>query len=913
MDGGTTLDSSRNGRVAVFERTSRPSLGIPPDFELAKTAWNSSSRIWGTGTFIDTGLDGEPTRRMSYGLSPEESRSDVFPASPVRQLSSGGFGQARNMTNSILSPVDVTDENNIQPKMSWNSMSANVGFVSRPKGQPLSPTKYAQNHGLASFGPSNGTFESSSLFAGSAPDTEDIPADSQYSYSRNHRPLDPSNRLVSGTRPSNPEPHRSEHQPSTANSGKHFGNDPFSPGQRFENELHHSNNLVNMGNATSMAPAVGHNFQLVKPGVLQHSSSGSNPYRATPPSVPTSEGRVLPAQQIVSYSPSTQEYAEVSHSLSTVAFNGVQEHAGSIPARRTSMYQSQYRDGNVTQNRTLGQMNLHLSNSESKYHQHQAHLNRPSTSRLDPLAAPHYPLPYSGRGSLSPMAMEYRSNIHSPYYSATGTPPTGPESVRSTLASGASSRTSHNDQMLLDQKLRNLDTYHYDQNPFTMTSLQHQLHQVQQYELSGQSLAVRLNPHAHSYAGPNYAQLGGYPVVSRHSGRVIDNQAARSPVLEEFRMNSKTNKRLELKDIYNHVVEFSGDQHGSRFIQTKLETANSDEKEQIFKEIQPNLLQLMTDVFGNYVIQKMFEHGNQSQKKVLANQMKGHVWTLSTQMYGCRVVQKAFEYVLTDQQATLVKELDGPNNQILKIVRDQNGNHVVQKAIERIPGEHIQFIVDAHRGQMMKMSTHQYGCRVVQRMLEYCQPQVKRVILDELLQNIQPLILDSYGNYVVQHIIQNGEPHDRRFVVDYVLKQLLNFSKHKFASNIVEKSIDYADEDQRAEILRQLTRPDELGSTPVLGLMRDQFGNYVLQKVHAQLGGAELVGLEADMKQNYPLLKRTSYGKQVGAIEKLLFGGNGPSTASASEGSQDSTDPSTKTSSTTADTPDTPTRTSEGK
>lgn len=88
------------------------------------------------------------------------------------------------------------------------------------------------------------------------------------------------------------------------------------------------------------------------------------------------------------------------------------------------------------------------------------------------------------------------------------------------------------------------------------------------------------------------------------------------------------------------MVEFSGDQHGSRFIQQKLETANSDEKERLFREIQPNAIQLMTDVFGNYVIQKFFEHGDQNQKKILANKMKGRVLDLSLQMYGCRVVQK---------------------------------------------------------------------------------------------------------------------------------------------------------------------------------------------------------------------------------------------------------------------------------
>jgi pumilio RNA-binding family len=49
-------------------------------------------------------------------------------------------------------------------------------------------------------------------------------------------------------------------------------------------------------------------------------------------------------------------------------------------------------------------------------------------------------------------------------------------------------------------------------------------------------------------------------------------------------------------------VEFSGDQHGSRFIQQKIESASSEEKQIIFDEIVPdNTLQLVQDVFGNYV------------------------------------------------------------------------------------------------------------------------------------------------------------------------------------------------------------------------------------------------------------------------------------------------------------------------
>ena len=121
----------------------------------------------------------------------------------------------------------------------------------------------------------------------------------------------------------------------------------------------------------------------------------------------------------------------------------------------------------------------------------------------------------------------------------------------------------------------------------------------------------------------------------------------------EFKSSSKS-RRYELKDIYDHIAEFSGDQHGPRFIQTKLESANSDEKVRVFREIQPNAVQLMTDVFGNYVNLRFFEHGDRTHKKILANNMKGQVLNLSLQMYGCRVVQKALDHVLGDQQQQLI-------------------------------------------------------------------------------------------------------------------------------------------------------------------------------------------------------------------------------------------------------------------
>lgn len=58
----------------------------------------------------------------------------------------------------------------------------------------------------------------------------------------------------------------------------------------------------------------------------------------------------------------------------------------------------------------------------------------------------------------------------------------------------------------------------------------------------------------------------------------------------------------EAQDIQGHVVEFSGDQHGSRFIQHKLVAAQETTRSMVYREIIPSsVLILAHDVFGNYV------------------------------------------------------------------------------------------------------------------------------------------------------------------------------------------------------------------------------------------------------------------------------------------------------------------------
>ncbi|KAK9760671.1 mRNA binding protein puf3 [Basidiobolus ranarum] len=436
-----------------------------------------------------------------------------------------------------------------------------------------------------------------------------------------------------------------------------------------------------------------------------------------------------------------------------------------------------------------------------------------------------------------------------------------------TSTAGASNFTgptlhrSHSSYSLNERKLRNQLLLQQQQLNQQQMLLREQL--LRQHH--GHELASNIAPYG---APTGQGRRSMTPDLNMSSIGVDPNHGMRSPLLEEFRNNK--NKKYELRDIVGSMVEFSGDQHGSRFIQQKLETANSEEKQLVFDEILPNALQLMTDVFGNYVIQKFFEHGNQVQKTILAKQMETHVLSLSLQMYGCRVVQKALEHVLTEQQAVLVKELDG---NVLKCVKDQNGNHVIQKAIERVPAEHIQFIINAFHGQVYNLATHPYGCRVIQRMFEHCTDDQTKPLLDELHRYTQNLVQDQYGNYVIQHVLERGKPADRSLVVNKVRGQVLQMSKHKFASNVVEKCIAHGSKRDRQTLIDEViqTKPD--GTSALIIMMKDQYANYVVQKMLDVVDGDQREILIAKIKPHLQSLKKYTYGKHlistITEVEKL--------------------------------------------
>ncbi|KAJ0074936.1 hypothetical protein Patl1_35230 [Pistacia atlantica] len=221
-----------------------------------------------------------------------------------------------------------------------------------------------------------------------------------------------------------------------------------------------------------------------------------------------------------------------------------------------------------------------------------------------------------------------------------------------------------------------------------------------------------------SYPQGSHRNTGIYLGWQGQRGVNIFDDPKRHSFLEELK--SSNAQKFELSDIVGHIVEFR-----LCSLLTEAGAQQCEDKVSVFKEVLPHASKLMTDVL---YIKKRNPQGSDGIVRA--------------------ILLIALEVIELDQKTQPVLELDG---HVMRCVRDQNGNHVIQKCTESVPTEKIGFIISAFQGQVAMLSTHPYGCRVFQRVLEHCSnEQQGQCMVDETLESAYVLAQDQYGNYITQ-------------------------------------------------------------------------------------------------------------------------------------------------------------------
>ena len=150
--------------------------------------------------------------------------------------------------------------------------------------------------------------------------------------------------------------------------------------------------------------------------------------------------------------------------------------------------------------------------------------------------------PFSGSAA-SVATNDQRRGQHSPFYSSSGTPPVGHQQRLSSRDNFGN--VPNGEAVLLDRKLRGLQQEQTYAAPPPYLPFQRPYPPAYNYNSPN---PLRLNPLASYYPVHPAPHMINHHPIPRGPAREHDVGAhLRSPLLEEFRSNSKTNKRYELK------------------------------------------------------------------------------------------------------------------------------------------------------------------------------------------------------------------------------------------------------------------------------------------------------------------------------------------------------------------------------
>lgn len=290
--------------------------------------------------------------------------------------------------------------------------------------------------------------------------------------------------------------------------------------------------------------------------------------------------------------------------------------------------------------------------------------------------------------------------------------------------------------------------------------------------------------------------------------------------LSFYPLYPSTNPQFTAQDIYTHAFEMAKDQLGCRMLQKKLEESNPFSIQTVFDQIQPHLPELMTDPFGNYLIQKLLEVCEEPVFASVINTVAKDLPSISLNPHGTRAVQKLID-LLANFPKHINTVVSALSSNIISLIKDINGNHVIQRCVNSLKNQKNQFIYEIAGEHILDIATDKHGCCVLQRCIQAATDKQKDEIVGKIIEKAVDLVQDAYGNYVVQYVIDLNSDDVNAKLAYIFMKSIQQLATQKFSSNVIEKCLEQNSAGIQEEMIDEIGKEENIGK-----MIGDQYANY---------------------------------------------------------------------------------------
>ncbi|KKY24830.1 putative mrna binding protein pumilio 2 [Diplodia seriata] len=360
------------------------------------------------------------------------------------------------------------------------------------------------------------------------------------------------------------------------------------------------------------------------------------------------------------------------------------------------------------------------------------------------------------------------------------------------------------------------------------------------------------NPYSQPFQQPFTQQAPAQPRFPDSQARVIQQRRMQN---QEEHMRSTTNYNFD--SLMPHdIVELCKDQHGCRYLQKQIEGRNLDIVKKIFEATKDHVVDLMQDPFANYLCQKMYEFCNDEQRTALVRNAAPQMVKIALNQHGTRALQKMIEYVSTTEQINII--IEALRHNVVTLIQDLNGNHVIQKCLNHLGSKDSQFIFEAVGRSCVVVGTHRHGCCVLQRCIDHASGDQRIELIGSITSNAFSLVQDPFGNYVVQYILDLQEEQFTVPLCHSFGRSVPMLSKQKFSSNVIEKCIRVSPAEAKRALIEELLIPGELEK-----LIRDSYANYVVQTALDYADAPTKIRLVEAIRPMLNAIRATPYGRRI--------------------------------------------------
>jgi len=251
----------------------------------------------------------------------------------------------------------------------------------------------------------------------------------------------------------------------------------------------------------------------------------------------------------------------------------------------------------------------------------------------------------------------------------------------------------------------------------------------------------------------------------------------------------------------------------------------------------------MTDQYGNYFCQKLIQCCSAEHRVFILKYINRDFSRISCNSSGTHALQSLIEIINLPEEEELLKLC--VRSCVVSLSININGTHVVQKVVSCIKEQNREQINKIILDNFTKLIFDSNGICVLKKFINgNMSEDVKSLFLAKICESPLEIIQNPFGNYIVQYIIEEWGLNSCGDIVKIIIPNIISLSMQKFSSNVVEKIFDIADIILRKKMIKELFSTGKISS-----LLKNKYGNYVLQKAIQVMSTEEKVEIKQDLSK----------------------------------------------------------------